>query len=160
MTTIAVIAALFMLVGLVGIVIPVLPGLLVVWAGVLLWCLNEQSTTGWWLLGIVTVMYAVGLALQYAIPGKRMRLAGVSTWTLVIGVLVAVVFAFLIPIVGALLGFPLGIYLVERSRRGGHAQAWSATKHALRAVGVNILIDLATGLLIVATWVATLVFFA
>lgn len=158
MTTITVIAGLFMLVGLVLIVVPVIPGLLVVWAGVLLWALNEQSTTGWWVLGIATALYAVGLALQYAIPGKRMRRAGVRSSTLLAGVGLAIVAAFVIPLVGALLGFPLGIYLIERLRRGGHAQAWAATKHALRAVGLNILIEMATGLVIVGTWVTTLIF--
>lgn len=156
MTGITVVAGLIMLVGLVGIVIPVLPGLLLVWGGVLLWTIEVQGGA-WWIFGIATVLTAACLLLEYTIPGKRMRRAGVRTSTLLAGLGLAVVGFFVIPAVGALLGFPLGIYLIERARRGGHAQAWTATKHALKAVGLNILIELTTGLLIVGIWVASLI---
>jgi uncharacterized protein YqgC (DUF456 family) len=156
MTVITVVAGLLMLAGLIGIVIPVLPGLLLVWGGVLLWAIETQGGA-WWVLGIATVLSAACLLLEYTIPGKRMRRAGVRTSTLLAGLGLAVVGFFVIPGVGALLGFPLGIYLIERSRRGGHPQAWTATKHALKAVGLNIVIELTTGLLIVGIWVASLI---
>lgn len=156
MTVITVIAGLVMLVGLIGIVIPVLPGLLLVWAGILLWTIETQGG-GWWVFAIATALAAACTILEYAIPGKRMRQAGVRTSTLLAGLGLAVVGFFVIPGVGALLGFPLGIYLVERARRGGHSQAWTATKHALKAVGLNILIELATGLLIVGTWLVSII---
>lgn len=154
MTAATVAAGLLMLVGLVGIVIPVLPGLFLIWGGVLVWALETQGGA-WWTFGIATALLAAGLLLEYALPGRRMRRAGVRTSTLVVGVLVAIVAAFLIPVVGFLLGFPVGIYLVERSRKGTHEQAWAATKHALRAVGLNLLIELVTGLLIIATWLVS-----
>lgn len=154
MTAATVAAGLLMLVGLVGIVIPVLPGLFLIWGGVLIWALETQGGA-WWTFGIATALLAAGLLLEYALPGRRMRRAGVRTSTLVVGVLVAIVAAFLIPVVGFLLGFPVGIYLVERSRKGTHEQAWAATKHALRAVGLNLLIELVTGLLIIATWLVS-----
>jgi uncharacterized protein YqgC (DUF456 family) len=154
MTAATVAAGLLMLVGLVGIVIPVLPGLFLIWGGVLIWALETQGGA-WWTFGIATALLAAGLLLEYALPGRRMRRAGVRTSTLVVGVLVAIVAAFLIPVVGFLLGFPVGIYLVERSRKGSHEQAWAATKHALRAVGLNLLIELVTGLLIIATWLVS-----
>lgn len=156
MTVIAVVAGLVMLVGLIGIVIPVLPGLFLVWAGILLWTIETQGGA-WWVFGIATALTAACLILEYTIPGKRMRKAGVRTSTLLAGLAVAVVGFFAIPVVGALIGFPLGIYLVERVRRGGHAQAWSATKHALKAVGLNILIELATALLIIGTWLVSVI---
>jgi len=158
MTAATVAAGLLMLVGLVGIVIPVLPGLFLIWGGVLVWALETQDGA-WWTFGIATVLLAAGLLLEYALPGRRMRRAGVRTSTLVVGVLVAIVAAFLIPVVGFLIGFPVGIYLVERSRRGTHEQAWAAMKHALRAVGLNILIELVTGVLIIATWLASVLWF-
>ncbi|GAA1162025.1 DUF456 domain-containing protein [Ornithinicoccus hortensis] len=156
MTVITVIAGLVMLVGLIGIVIPVLPGLLLVWAGILLWTLETQGGA-WWVFGIATAIAAACLLLEYTIPGKRMRKAGVRTSTLLAGLGVAIVGFFVIPGVGALLGFPLGIYLVERARRGGHAQAWTATKHALKAVGLNILIELASALVMVGVWLASII---
>lgn len=156
MTVITVIAGLVMVVGLIGIVIPVLPGLLLVWAGILLWTIETQGGA-WWVLGITSALAAVCLLLEYTIPGKRMRKAGVRTSTLLAGLGVALIGFFVIPGVGALIGFPLGIYLVEFSRRDGHEQAWTATKHALKAVGLNILIELTTGLLMVGIWLVSII---
>jgi uncharacterized protein YqgC (DUF456 family) len=141
------------LVGLVGIVIPVLPGLVLVVAGVLLWATEQQSAFGWTVLGLAVVLAAAGMVVEYLVPGRRMRAAGVRTSTLLAGAALAVVGFFVVPVVGLALGFVLGIYLAERGRRGGHAAAWAATKQALRAVVLSMGIELATGALITAMWV-------
>ncbi len=146
------ITAVVIVVGLIGIVLPVLPGLLLVWAAIGVWALQQQSTTGWVVLGIATILYALGLLVQYLVPGRRMKRAGVRTSTLIIGVVAAIIGFFVVPVIGLFLGFPVGVYLAERFRRGSHADSWGATKHALRAVGLNILIELSTGMAITATW--------
>jgi hypothetical protein len=157
MSAIAVISALLMLVGMVGIVVPVLPGLFFVWLGVLLWSINETSTVAWSVLGLATAVIAVGIVLQYLIPGQRMRAAGVKTSTMVCGVLVAIVCGIAVPVVGAVLGFPLGIYAVQRLRKHDHRAAWRSTLSALRAIGLNILIELLTALVVVAVWLSAVV---
>src|SRR5689334_18779853 len=105
--------AVLIVIGMVGIVIPVIPGLLLCLSAVFLWALDAQTTLGWWVLGVCAVFYLAGLALQYAVPGRRLREAGVRRSTLVLAVLLAVVGFFVIPVVGAAVGFVLGIYLVE-----------------------------------------------
>ncbi|AKT52860.1 membrane protein [Arsenicicoccus sp. oral taxon 190] len=145
--------ALAVVVGLIGIVLPVLPGLLLVWGAVVVWAVVGQV---WWLAGLVTVAYAAGLALQYLLPGRRLRAGGVPTRSLVLGVLVGVVGFFVVPVVGAVGGFVLGVYLSELQRLRGHGAAWPSTVHALRAVGLSMLIELAAGLVIGAAWVGTL----
>lgn len=158
MSWMEIVVALLMVVGVVGIVVPVLPGLLLVVGAVLLWALEERSTTGWVLLGVVVGVYVVGAVLQWLIPGKRMRRAGVSTSTLLAGVVAAIVGAFVIPVVGLFVGFPVGIFLVSLARTRDRKEAVRATGHALRAVGTNILIELATAFTIIAAWVVTILF--
>lgn len=158
MSWMEVVAALLMVVGVVGIVVPVLPGLLLVVGAVLLWALEESSTTGWVLLGVVVALYLVGAVLQWLVPGQRMRRAGVSTSTLLAGVVAAVVGAFVIPVVGLFVGFPVGIFLVSLARTRDRREAVRATGHALRAVGTNILIELATAFVIIAAWAVTVLF--
>ena len=68
------------------------------------------------------------------------------------GVALGVVGFFVIPVVGAFLGFPLGIYLAERVKLGAHAAAWASTRHALKAIALSIGIELLTGLAIATTW--------
>ncbi|HLS45949.1 MAG TPA: DUF456 domain-containing protein [Ornithinicoccus sp.] len=152
------IIAALMVVGLVGIVVPVLPGLVLIVLGIVVWAFEVQGAGGWWVMGVSLALFAACMVLEFVIPGRRMRRAGVKTSTLIIGVLVAIPSAIIIPVVGAFIGFPLGIFLVELSRRGGRAQAWAATKHALKAVGLNMLIEFVTAIIIIGVWLAGVLF--
>ncbi len=143
------------LVGLVGVVVPALPGLLLVWAAVLVWAVVERTTAAWVLLASATVLVAVSQVVKYLVPGRRMRAAGVPWTSLAGGGALGIVGFFVVPIVGAFLGFVLGVYLAERLRLDGHTLAWSSTLHALRAVGLSILIELGAGLLIAGAWLTT-----
>jgi uncharacterized protein YqgC (DUF456 family) len=153
MDGINVVVALIMLVGFMGIVVPVLPGLLLVWAAVLLWAFEKQTSAGWVILGVATALAVAGVVLKYLVPGRRMAKAGVTTSTTLAGVGLGVVGFFVIPVVGAFLGFALGIYLFERAKLGSHGAAWPATMQALKAVGLSMGIELLTGLAIATTWV-------
>lgn len=143
---------LMMVVGIIGIVVPVLPGLLLVWAGTLLWALESQSTTGWVVLGVSSGLYAAGLAAQYLLPGRRMRAAGVETLTIGLALAVAVVGFFVIPVIGAPIGFVTAIYVIERVKYRDHGRARTATVQALKAVALNMGIELTTALAILTTW--------
>ena len=143
------------LVGLVGVVVPALPGLLLVWAAVLVWAVVERTTAAWVLLASATVLVAVSQVVKYLVPGRRMRAAGVPWTSLAGGGALGIVGFVVVPIVGAFLGFVLGVYLAERLRLDGHTLAWSSTLHALRAVGLSILIELGAGLLIAGAWLTT-----
>ena len=59
---------------------------------------------------------------------------------------------FVIPVVGALVGLPVGIYLAERVRLGADG-AWPSTKAALEAVGAGILIELTAALAATCVWI-------
>ncbi len=147
-----VLVLLAMLVGTVGIVVPVLPGLFVVWGATLVWAFERQDGPGWLVFGIATVLYAVGLVAQYLVPGRRMKTAGVDGIIVAVALAVAVVGFFVVPVVGAPLGFVLAIYVLERIKRGSHAAAWRATTQAIRAVLLSTGIELATAFAIIATW--------
>ena len=148
---------LLIVVGLVGIVVPVLPGLLLVLGGVLLWALMEGSTTAWVVFGASALVAVVGYVLQYTLPGRRMRERGVSGSTLALAVLFGIVGFFVVPVVGAIIGFVLGIFVVETGRSRDRAQAWERTKHALVAVLHSMGIELAAGLVIAALYVGGLI---
>jgi hypothetical protein len=60
-------------------------------------------------------------------------------------------------VLGLFLGFVLGVYLAELLRLREHALAWPSTRHALRAVGWSILIELAAGLLATAVWITGMI---
>lgn len=152
-----VVPPLLILVGLVGIVVPVLPGLALVLGGVLVWALVEGSALGWGIFVACTLVTVAGYVLQYTLPGRRMRERGVSSSTLFLAVLFGIVGFFVIPVVGAVVGFVLGIFVVELGRTRDRLQAWTRTKHALVAVLHSIGIELVAGLVVAALYVAGVV---
>ena len=148
---------LLILVGLVGIVVPVLPGLVLVLGGVLVWALVEGTPLAWGIFAVCTLITIAGYVLQYTLPGRRMRERGVSSSTLFLAVVFGIVGFFVIPVVGAIVGFVLGIFVVELSRSRDGALAWTRTKHALVAVLHSMGIELAAALAITALYVAGVV---
>jgi len=152
MTGVTLVSGLLVVVGLFGIVVPVLPGTLLVLLGFLVWASEESTGESWAVFALAALILAVGTVVKYAVPGRRLK-AAVPTSTLVVGGLFAVVGFFVIPVVGMLVGFPIGVYAAERVRVGG-AGAWPSTKAALRALAHSILIELVAALLATAVWIA------
>lgn len=152
MSLVEVVVGLAILVGLVGIVVPVLPGTIVILVAILVWATETGGTTAWVVLAVSTVLLATGSVVKFLVPGRQLK-AAVPNSTLLAGAVGALVGFFVIPVVGVLVGFPVGVYLAERQRVGA-ADAWPSTRAALRAMGVSILIELLVGVLATATWVA------
>ncbi|TQM44321.1 hypothetical protein FB388_1686 [Pseudonocardia cypriaca] len=149
-------AAVLVVVGIVGIALPILPGLVLVVAGVGVWAVGRADFVAWTVLGIVVAIVLVGSVVKYLVPGRRLRDSGVPGRTIAAGAVLGVVGFFVIPVVGLFIGFVLGIYLAELARLGGHEAAWPSTRRALAAVGWSIVIEMATGLLAAAVWVGAL----
>jgi uncharacterized protein len=147
-----VVVGLVIAVGVVGVVVPVLPGVLLVLAAVVAWVFERQDEVGWTVLAVVVVVFAVGQVAKYLVPGRRLKQVGVPARTTWAGVGLGIIGFFVVPVIGLVLGFVLGVYLAERARLGAHGAAWPSTVHALKAAGWSMLIELATALIMAATW--------
>lgn len=156
MSATEILVALAIAVGIAGIIVPVLPGTVLVLGAILVWAVQVGTSTGWIVFAVATVLLAGGTVVKYLVPGRRLKSSGVPNRTLLVGALVGFIGFFVIPVVGLLIGFVLGVYVAERARVGA-ALAWPSTKEALRAVGVSILIELVAALLATVAWVAGVV---
>ena len=78
MTSLELVVAVMMLIGLVGIVIPVLPGILLVWAGVLVWAIGGDGSdvARWAVFGVATAVAGAAVALSTILPGRRAAAVG------------------------------------------------------------------------------------
>lgn len=150
-STATLVAAVLVVLGLLGIVVPVLPGLVLVWLGIALWAFGEGDGGGWLVLAVATLILALGTVIKYALPGRRLKDAGVPGVSLFTGALLGVIGFFVVPVIGLPIGFVLGVFLAELLRLGS-ARAWPSTVHALKAVGLSMLIELGAGLLATAVW--------
>jgi uncharacterized protein YqgC (DUF456 family) len=151
-----ILVALAIAVGIAGIIVPVLPGTVLVLGAILVWAVQVGTSTGWIVFAVATVLLAGGTVVKYLVPGRRLKSSGVPNRTLLVGALVGFIGFFVIPVIGLLIGFVLGVYVAERARVGA-ALAWPSTREALRAVGVSILIELVAALLATVAWVAGVV---
>ena len=140
--------------GIVGVVVPVLPGALLALAAIAVWALAVGSATAWTVLAIATLVIGGAQLVKLLVPGRRLRAAGVNRRSIFVGVVLGSVGFFLIPVVGFFIGFPLGVYLEERRRLRHHASAWHSTREALRAMGLSILIELLATVLAAGAWLA------
>jgi Protein of unknown function (DUF456). len=136
----------------------VLPGLLLVVAGVAVWAVPRGDAFGWTVLGVAVAIVVVGSIAKYLLPGRRLRDAGVPGRTIAAGGVLGIIGFFVVPVIGLFLGFVLGVYLAELARLGDSSTAWPSTRSALGAVGWSILIELLTGLLAAGVWIGGLVF--
>lgn len=144
---------LVMLVGLAGIIVPVLPGLGLINAAVLVWALLERSLVGWVALGLCLALWGTAFLLQYLVPGKRLVAAGVPTWVIAVAGVAGVVGFFVLPVVGLPLFFVGAVYGLQSLRAGHPGRSLASTWQAILAVGISQLIELTGGMMCVVVYV-------
>jgi hypothetical protein len=126
---------LLILLGLIGSVLPIVPGPLFIWLGALTWAIADDfQAVGWPTLIIMGVLMIIGWGSDLILTTIATRSAG-GGWKAVIGAILfgllgGILFTGLLPIVGSIVGTVLGavvgILLVEYREK----QDWG---HALRA---------------------------
>lgn len=148
-----VLVALAIAVGVVGIVVPLLPGALLVFGAIAVWAVVENNATAWVTFGVVAALLGVATWIKYMWPMKRMRAADVRTLSLVVGAILGIIGFFVIPVLGLVIGFVLGVYLAELANRRDQRLAWTSTKHALKGVALSVGVELVGALLATVAWV-------
>lgn len=139
-------------VGLVGIVVPVLPGSLLIAAAVLVWAIDSEQGAAWAVLAVVVVLLAVGWAATYLVAGKRVADAGVPRTSIVVAGLAGIVGFFVIPVVGLILFFPLGLFGMEYLRLRDVARARRSAVLAVKATALGMLVELGLACAAASTW--------
>lgn len=139
-------------IGLVGVVIPILPGTILIFAAILVWAFMTGTTAAWVAFAFATFFLVVTGVIKYTWPGQRMRNAGVPNLSLIVGGLVGIVGFFVVPVIGLFLGFIAGTYAAELHRLRIHNNAWASTWHACKAVGLSMLIELLGALVASGVW--------
>ena len=143
---------LFMVIGLLGVLIPGIPGLLLVAGVALVWALDVGETASWFVFGVVLVVLALGTTAKYVLPSRSLKDAGAPRSTLVLGLLGAVVGFFVIPVVGFLIGAVAGVFVGELIRLRAGSEAWRSTIRTAKAIGIGLLLELLAGVVAVAIW--------
>jgi uncharacterized protein len=147
-----ILAGIAVLIGLVGTVVMILPGIALQVVAVAIWAFEESTGIGWSVLGLVIALAVAATVLKYVFPGRRLREVGIPRPVLFLAVLAGTV-GFFFLVIGAPLGFLLVIYLFERARVGPD-RAWTSTREAVKALMTSVGIELAGGFLILLVFAA------
>lgn len=144
--------------GIVGTLIPVLPGLILVWAATLVYgLLTDFGPVGWVAMTLITILLGLGTFVSYKIPQRRVAAAGVQKSDQFLGLVLAIVGFFVLPIVGLVVGFALGIFLAQYLRTRDGPTSRRATKEALIGMLQSAAAQAAIGLVMAAIWVVWVV---
>lgn len=122
-----------MIVGLLGLIVPVFPGLVVMWLGTLLYAILQNAAgnmTGWkWVIfGIITLLMITGSVADNLIIAHKMRDKYVP-WSSILFAFAAGIVAslFFTPLIG-LVAAPVGLFLAENRRLKDREAAVESTK--------------------------------
>jgi uncharacterized protein YqgC (DUF456 family) len=130
-----VVIALAIVVGIAGTLLPILPGIVLVWAATLLWGIIEGfGIAGWIAFGLITALALTGLYLGVRVPQKSAAGTGIGLRGQLLALLFAVVGFFVLPIVGAAVGFVVGVYAASFIK--DRATAWPSTKTTITSLFV------------------------
>ncbi len=149
---ITLIAGIAIAVGVVGTLVPVIPGALLIGVAVAVWAVVVQTGPAFAVLAAVVLLLLAGAVGKYLTAGRTMVTSGVPRRSLVLAGVLGIVGFFAIPVVGLVIGFVGGLYLAERRRLGPGPGSWQSTRIALKAVGIGILVELSSALLAAGVW--------
>ncbi|MGJ0118144.1 DUF456 domain-containing protein [Williamsia sp. MIQD14] len=145
------IVALVIAIGLVGTVIPMLPGPSLVGLAIVVWAAFEGGWA-WAVAGVAVALIVAAAVLKYLVAGSSMKKSGISNRTIMIGGLVGIVGFFVIPVIGLPIGFLAGAFAAEwapaRSVTAGRRGAIAAARAAVVAIGI----ELTASLFAAGTW--------
>jgi uncharacterized protein YqgC (DUF456 family) len=157
-TALVILAWIFMLVGLVGTLLPVLPGTVLIWLGAALygWATGFVAVDGWLLLGMAAIA-AVAYGLSYLTGILGARRMGASRWGMIGAAIGGLMGLLLIGPVGILVGPFAGATIGEvmAGRRGREAirAGIGGVLGALSGTLLNFLAGLAMlGLVLSQVW--------
>lgn len=150
-----IIVAVIMVIGLVGTLIPVLPGILAMWAIAVIY----GFVMGWTTAGFVAIVLITGLTLAslvvgYLLPQRAAADAGAGRWSQFWGVVGAIAGFFAIPIVGVIVGALAGVLVAEWAQKGELGPAWTSTVATAKGFGISALVQFGIGFAMLLAWSA------
>lgn len=155
-----VVCGLAIIVGATGVIVPVLPGSILIGISLLVWALVVGSPLGWVVFAVGVLFVAAGMASSAVLTGRAMKKKSIPGRSVVIGLLLGAAGFFLIPVVGLLVGFALGLFLSEYARQKEVRPAIDSSLAAIKATGLGMLAEFGFASLAAGTWgIGVLVYF-
>jgi uncharacterized protein YqgC (DUF456 family) len=146
-----------LIVGLLGLIVPIFPGLVIMWLGTLVYAILQSAAgnmTGWkWVIfGIITVLMIAGSIADNLIIAQKMRNKYIP-WSSILFAFAASLIAslFFTPLIG-LVAAPAGLFLAESRRLKDRDAAVDSTKAYMIGWGWAFGARFLIGLVMIGFW--------
>ncbi|MDO5727338.1 MAG: DUF456 family protein [Bowdeniella nasicola] len=151
------IIALGILVGIIGAIIQVYPGFAITAIVIAIWGATVKGSWGLTILaGAIIALIAVSIG-KYVLAYRQLTRQAVERSTIIMGAVGAAIGFYLLPVIGMVVGFPIGIYLAAWRKTGNSATARRQTVIAVKTVGISILVELGVTLALATWWVIAMI---
>jgi uncharacterized protein YqgC (DUF456 family) len=157
-TAVTAVVAGIMLIGLIGVLIPVLPDVVLIWLGALVYgVLVGWGPSGGWLFAVITLLGALGALSEIWASSMGARVGGASLWGILGGLGLGLIGLIVLPPFGAVIGLLLGTFLVEAWRGRDVRQAAKGTLGMGVGYGLAFVVKLVMALGMIGLWIVWLV---
>ena len=142
-----------MLVGLVGLVVPLFPGIVVIWLAALGYGIAVGfNTLGTILFVVITIFMLAGTLVDNVLMGVGARQGGASWLTLGAALVAGIVGTLLFPPFGGLIATPLVVLLIEYLRSHDWSKTWIAVRGLAVGWGLSFVARFIIGVVMVLLW--------
>lgn len=144
----------FIVLGIIGIIIPMIPGIILIWLAVLtyVWA-NGMEAIGWASFILITLIALITGTSDLWMSLLGAKRGGASGRSFLFGAIGAIVGSFIFPLLGTIIGYGVGILLGEYQKRGDWNQALKASMGGVAGWGVATAVQLGGGLLILGIFI-------
>lgn len=146
-----------LLAGLAGLLIPIFPGLTVMWLATLVYALvqaaNDNMTAAEWaIFSIITVLMLVGNIIDNIIIAKHVRDKEVPWSSILLAFAAGIIVSLIFTPIGGMVAAPAGLFLAEWRRVKDRRIAFANTKAWMKGWGWAVAAKLGFGVIMIALW--------
>jgi uncharacterized protein YqgC (DUF456 family) len=143
-----------MLVGLFGLIIPIFPGIVVIWLATLAYgLLTGFNTLAWVLFIVISILGIIGVTIDNVLMNAKAHKEGAAWTSLALGMVGGILGTLFLPPFGGLVAAPLVVWLVEYARQRDVHRAWLTVRGLLIGWGASFVIRFFIGLVMIGLWV-------
>ena len=154
LTTLQIILLAVMIFGLLSLLIPVLPGLVIIWVPILIYAILDGFN--WMrivLLVIITALMLFGSVVDNLLMGTAARQRGASWWAIAVALIAGVAGSVAFPPFGGLVAALAALFVVEYLRLRDLRQAFSSTRSMAAGCGWAVVARFGIGVVMIALWI-------
>lgn len=146
----AIIAGVLAVVGILGIILPILPGSITILIGLLVWAIFAGSGWSWAALAVGGIPLLIGMISGWILTKRGLDKREIPNWPIIVAALAGIVGILVIPVLGLPIGFVIGLIVAEYVRLKDWRAALDTSWIAIKSLGIGMIIELACAFFAVA----------